>query len=424
MSRFLEPFRSGLAPGLLFAAALILFTARLAVPQKYMFDEVYHAYTAGQYVAGNPDAYLWNTKAPREGVAYMWNHPPAGVLLIAGGILVFGDNSWGWRLASALFGAAGIVLSYFLALKLTRSNGVATLASCLLLMDGLYLAQSRIAMLDIFGVVFLMAALLAVRSYLSSPPDRVLGPLLCAGLFLGLALATKWNAAVPWALVGAVALSRALALRLPARHLVGVPIGLFALPVAVYLLAYVPFFLTGHDLAQFVELQKQILAYHVHLKATHRFQSSWWMWPLGQRPVWYFTHRAGDTVANVYAVGNAVLYAGFLPAVAWVAWKWWKARRQAELVVLLVGFLGSWLQWALVARITFLYHFLPAVPLGCITVADALAGLARAGGVRRALAFAYVGLVALFFLWLYPLEVAIPLGPRALALREWLVGLW
>ena len=75
-----------------------------------MFDEVYHAYTAGQYVAGNADAYVWNTKPPRAGVSYMWNHPPVGVLMIAGGILLWGDEPFGWRFSSAVFGAIGILL--------------------------------------------------------------------------------------------------------------------------------------------------------------------------------------------------------------------------------------------------------------------------------------------------------------------------
>ena len=48
-----------------FAAAIALFAPRLTVPNAYVFDEVYHAYTAGQYAAGNHDAYLLGHFAPR-----------------------------------------------------------------------------------------------------------------------------------------------------------------------------------------------------------------------------------------------------------------------------------------------------------------------------------------------------------------------
>ncbi|HEU5310943.1 MAG TPA: hypothetical protein VFV24_05765, partial [Candidatus Eisenbacteria bacterium] len=110
-----------LVPGLLFAAALALYAHHLEIPERYVFDEVYYAYTAGEYVRANPDAYLWNTRAPREGVAYVWNHPPLGVLLIASGIAIWGDHSSGWRFPAAICGAAGVMLAYFLALRFTRS---------------------------------------------------------------------------------------------------------------------------------------------------------------------------------------------------------------------------------------------------------------------------------------------------------------
>jgi len=102
VTRLRELLTWDLAPGLLFLFGVICLAPRLAIPDKYVFDEVYHAYTAGQYVAGNADAYVWNTTAPREGVAYMWNHPPLGVLLITTGILTWGDNSFGRRFTPVL----------------------------------------------------------------------------------------------------------------------------------------------------------------------------------------------------------------------------------------------------------------------------------------------------------------------------------
>lgn len=69
-------------PACLFVAALTLFIPRISVPGQYIYDEVYHAYTAGQYAAGNRDAYVWYTQPPREGVAYEWTHPPLGKLLL------------------------------------------------------------------------------------------------------------------------------------------------------------------------------------------------------------------------------------------------------------------------------------------------------------------------------------------------------
>jgi dolichyl-phosphate-mannose--protein O-mannosyl transferase len=422
-------FSADLLPGILFAAAIALIAPRLTVPNAYVFDEVYHAYTAGQYAAGNHDAYLWNTSAPREGVAYMWNHPPAGIVCMAAGIAILGDNPFGWRIGSAIFGATGVVLAYLLALAITRRKAIAVVAALLLLTDGLYFVQSRVGMLDIYGTVFMLGAFYALHGYLTSPPERVRGPLLLLGLFLGLGIATKWNAAYAALFIGLVVLGRGGRIFFSSgrnwrdkgvqAHLLWIPASLVVLPALVYIAAYGPFFWTGHDLGQFVELQHQIFYYHTHLHATHAYQSRWWQWPLTLRPVWYYSQPADGTVANVYANGNLVLYALFVPAVAWLASRWTR-RRDPAAIVLVIGFFGQWLPWALVPRISFAYHFLPAVPFGCLAVAVAMITVFERGRAGRAIAVAYAALAIGFFAYFYPIYTAVPLTPQAFENRIWL----
>jgi dolichyl-phosphate-mannose--protein O-mannosyl transferase len=422
-------FSADLIPGILFVVAIALFAPRLDVPGTYVFDEVYHAYTAGQYVAGNHDAYLWNTKAPREHVGYTWNHPPVGILFMAAGVTIWGDNAFGWRIASAIFGATGVVLAYLLALAITRRKAVAVVAAALLLVDGLYVVQSRMGMLDIFGTVFMLGAFYALYGYLTSPPEHVRDSLLRLGLFLGLAIATKWNAAYASLLIGLVVLWRSARVYLDSAgnlrdegvraHLVWVPLGIAVLPALVYVAAYGPFFYTGHDFGQFVEIQRQIFRYHTHLEATHTYQSRWWQWPLTLRPVWYYTHRSEGMVANIYANGNTVLYGLFVPAVAWVAARW-SRQHTAAAVVLVIGFFGQWLPWALVPRIAFAYHFLPAVPFGCLALAVCLVALFDKGRAGRAIALTYAALAIAFFIYFYPIGTAVPLTREAFASRMWL----
>jgi dolichyl-phosphate-mannose-protein mannosyltransferase len=417
---------SELAPGMLFLLAMALFAPRLAVPAQYEFDEVYHAYTAGQYVAGNADAYLWYTIAPKAGVAYMWNHPPAGVLCIAGGILIWGDNPFGWRFAAALFGAAGVVLTFTMASRLTRDRRLAALAAVLVLSDGMYFSQSRVAMLDIFGAVFALGALLSLYGFLTSEPERIAWPLVRTGLWLGLALATKWNGAYVSFFCGLAIVVRAVRLGLRSPELrrplvVWTTVGLVLAPLAVYFAAYIPFFAAGHDFGEWVEVQKQTFYYHTRLEATHPWSSSWWQWPLALRPVWYWTAAvAGGDAANGYAAPNPVLYWSFLPAVVWLAARW--RRNSAALTVLIIGFFGQWLPWALVPRIAFAYHFLPAVPFGAMATAAAVMNLHRRGGGWRWLGWGFVATVAATFVFYYPILVGLPLSPRALAWRLWLPG--
>ena len=413
-------------PALLFAAGLALYAPRLAVPDRYIFDEVYHAYTAGQYVAGNRDAYVWYTKAPQKGVAYMWNHPPLAVHLISIGIRLWGDRSFGWRFMSAVFGAIGLVVAYYLGLALTRSVGVALLATFLLWMDGLYFVQARTGMLDVFGVVFMTAALLQFHHYWSAPPERAGRRLPAVGLFLGLAIAAKWNAAYASGLIGLAAIVRTVwdARRGAGgtswvRNLAWIALGLGVIPVALYLLAYVPFFLVGHGLSDFVELQRQIYVYHSKLTATHAYQSTWWQWPLVQRPVWYHVTRLPTGTANIYALANPILHWALLPAVLW-AMAWWGRRRDPALLTVAIGFFGQWLPWALVPRISFAYHFLPVVPFGCVALALALTTLARGPVAVRWVPWAYVGAVVAAFIFFYPIYACVPLTAPEFALRLWL----
>ena len=212
------------------------------------------------------------------------------------------------------------MFAYLLALRLSRDHEIAQITAALLLVDGLYFVQARTAMLEMLGTVFMMGALGSLYSYLLASAVHPRGPLLRVGLFLGLALATKWNAAYPAALVGLVAVCRTIELWRLARagppadrdsaragllqHLIWVTVSLIALPGAVYLFTYIPFFLSGHDWSQFVELQRQIYHYHTSLKATHAYQSQWWQWPLALRPVWYHVQYTAGGIANIYAQGE------------------------------------------------------------------------------------------------------------------------
>jgi dolichyl-phosphate-mannose--protein O-mannosyl transferase len=429
--RPLEALRSDLAPGLLVFFAMLLFAPRLAVPAKYMFDEAYHAYTAGQYAEGNADAYVWDTKAPRAGVSYMWNHPPLGILMMTGGVLVWGDTPFGWRFSSAVFGAFGVCLVYLLGLAITRDRAMAILAACLVLVDTLWFVQSRTAMLDIFGTVFALGALLSLYGFLTSRGRRIVCPLLSTGLFVGLALATKWNAAFLAFFTGLVVLHRGWASFQASRkrpsadtqasfraHLVWIPLALGLVPPAIYLAAYIPFFATGHDWDQFLELQRQIFVYHAHLEKLHDYQSKWWQWPLALRPVWYSVTYYSDKVAHTYANGNALLHWAFVPAVIALSVHLWR-KSDPALPVLTIGFFGQWLPWALSPRSSFAYHFLPAVPFGAIGVAFAAVWLFRRGGFWRAVVAAYLVALVAYFFYFYPIHASVPISYEAFESRLW-----
>lgn len=424
-------WRSAAIPTTLAILALVLFLPRLTTPPTYVFDELYYAYTAGRYVAGDPGAYD-TAILPQDDPAIEWTHPPLAKLVIAGGILLFGDGPVGWRAASVLFGVLGIVVAYFLAREIAGSRAVGAVAAGLLLFDGLYFVESRIGTSNMLLLALANGALLATVFALKAPPSQLGPPLLAAGILLGLALATKWSAVALAGLIGLAVCWRgfwgwrvrrragdAVAARAwAAAYLRWLPVAFVVVPVAIYLGSYLHFFLSGHDWAGFIDLHRDMLAYHRGVGAPHPDSSPWWEWPLAAGPVWYFVAERRREGVFVFANSNPLLVWPMVVAVAWVAVDWW-GRRPAALTVLLIGFFGQWLPWALAPRGTFSYHFLPALPLGCAGVAVLVVDAWNGGSWRRGFAVAYVVAAVAVFAFFYPLYAAVPLTPEQLDARLW-----
>lgn len=408
--------------------ALAISLPRLTTPNVYVFDELYYAFTAGEYVAGN-EAYD-SRVPPRDDPAVEWTHPPLAKLLIAGGILVAGDNPLGWRITSVLLGVAGVVITYFLGLSLTGNRAISALAAALLLLDGLYLIESRLGMSNLLVLVTSTGALLGLSRALTAAPARIARPMLATGVMLGLALATKWSAIALLGLIGLAVGWRALRIwrneretaagRAAVRPYLGWgAVGLLLVPALVYLASFGHFFLTGHGWSDFVTQHRDMFTYHRELGIVHADSSWWWEWPLALRPVWYYIDEGLETGAYIMANGNVLLYWPMVVAVLWLAIDWW-GRRPAALAVLLIGFFGQWLPWALAPRGTFVYHFMPAVPFGCLALAWLMAGAWQRGGVWRVGAVVYAVAVLASFAFYYPVYTAVSLTPAELDPRLWL----
>ena len=198
---------------------------RLGFPPEEMFDEVYHAKTALQYLQG---------ENPTE-----WVHPPTAKLLIAAGVWVFGYEPWAWRLMPVLAGIALAPVFYLLARTVLATERAAVLASVILLADGVYLVQSRTAMTNIFAVCFqLAAALFLLRAVLR--PVLPVKEMMLAGLFLGLALSTRWTSLFATAFLGLVLLAVRRRRVLTPRELGLTFVAFAAIPLVLYVVSYVP----------------------------------------------------------------------------------------------------------------------------------------------------------------------------------------
>jgi dolichyl-phosphate-mannose--protein O-mannosyl transferase len=379
---------------LLGAAALVAALFRfpgLGYPAEEYFDEVYHAKTALQYLRGEP---------PTE-----WVHPPTAKLLIAVGVALFGYEPWAWRLVPALAGTLLAPVFFLLARRVLATERAAVLATLLLLLDGVYLVQSRVAMTNVFAVLFqLLAALLLLCA---ATDERLrFGAMAALGLALGLALSTRWTSLFAWGFLGLVflVLRRGRAFR--PRELVLGAIAFAIVPAAVYLASYIPWMCQGHTPWEVVRWQRDIWRYHADLSATHNYFSAWWKWPLLWRPTWYFWWSDDGWVRGVVALGNPAVWWASVPVSLWavVAGVRWRDPRR---LLAGAGFFLLYLPWGLSPRtLNFSHYLFEAIPYACLALAILLD---RAwDGRNPLLPRGYVVLVAALFFLFLPFLMAIP----------------
>jgi len=386
------------------AAALVRLPG-LGYPGEEYFDEVYHAKTALQYLRG---------ESPTE-----WVHPPTAKLLIATGVALFGYEPWTWRLAPAFAGTLIAPVFFLLARSVLATERAALFATLMLLLDGVYLVQSRIAMTNVFAVLFqLLSALFVLRAVLAerlAPRAMAL-----AGIALGLALSTRWTSLWAWGFLGLVFLAVRGRRALRADELALAALAFLVLPAGVYLLSYVPWMRQGHSVWDVLLKQREIWSYHANLTATHTYFSRWWTWPWLYRPTWYFWFSGEGFVRGIVALGNPALWWAAVPVSLWALFtgiRWRDARR----VFCGAGFFLLYVPWGLSPRtLNFSHYLFEAIPYACLSIGILLDRRWDKG--QAVLARGYMGLVAALFLLFLPFLTAMPVPMRLWGFRFPLLG--
>lgn len=376
----------------LIAAAFRL--PRLGRPAEEIFDEVYHAKTALQYLENQP--------------LVEWVHPPTAKLLIAVPIYFFGYQPWAWRLSAAIAGILLAPVFFLFARRVLETERAALLATGILLCDGVYLVQSRVAMTNIFAVLFqVSSALFVLRAILREKLGE--RDMLAAGLCLGLALSTRWTSLWAWGFLGLTLVVVRGRRWLQVRELALTFLTFLAIPLALYVLSYLPWALQGRPGQTFGQLwthTQAIWGYHAGLVAEHPYFSKWYTWPLLYRPTWYYYKQTGDIVAGIIAIGNPALWWVSVPTALW-AYHSGLWNREPRLFFVGAGFFCLYLPWGLSPRTLNYSHYLfEAIPYTCLALGLLLDR--EWDGPRRVAARAYLVVVALLFFYFLPLFIGYP----------------
>jgi dolichyl-phosphate-mannose--protein O-mannosyl transferase len=334
-------------PLLVTAVAAYLRFNRLSIPGSKAFDEVYYAHDAQSLLMygvetgknGPPETF-----GPVEYVV----HPPLGKWMIGFGEWISNYNSFGWRLSAAIVGTLSVLLVARIARRMTRSTLFGCAAGLLMCLDGLEYVQSRMAMLDIFLMFWVVVAFgflildrdhvrsrVAARAAAINGPDdaRGFGPrvgfrwwLLASGISLGAATACKWNGAyfIPafalLAMFWTMGAKRAAGVQKPfvstlARDVPGGLLTMVLAPIATYIASWTGWFLSnashaydrawangrstawgmGWVPAWLRNPVRGLWHYHwemwnfaTHLDTYHKYRSNGWGWLFLNRPVLYY----------------------------------------------------------------------------------------------------------------------------------------
>ncbi|MGH7934355.1 MAG: phospholipid carrier-dependent glycosyltransferase [Candidatus Binataceae bacterium] len=360
----------------LVAVAAALRFWNIGHPHEIVFDEVHFVGQARHYLHAEP---------------FLDPHPPIDKLIIALGIMVFGDHSSSWRVGNAMLGTIMAGVTYLLGRRMFRSRLAATLAAAFVLCDGFFIVDSRIACIDIAYLTFAAIAYLFLFRFMQSDdPAERRRTLLYTGIALGLCLGSKlYVPGITFLLVGGFVvftlwrpepLRAALSNDERSRRLLGAVLLLGSVSAFFYLAAFLPKYYLGWwgGIEDLFHYYKEVMWYENSVVgATHPYASPWWSWPLMMRPVAYWQNfPAKGPVATIWGAGNPLTWWAVIPAMTITAVRALE-RPNVTRTFLVIGYLAYFVIWIPIVRILFLYHYMPSVYIGYLALGAVMADLWR-----------------------------------------------
>ena len=436
---------------------------QLSPPNGQVFDEIYFPVDA-HIDFKNTQCHPHNLFCP-----YFDPEPPLAKLIIGAGMWSYGwyrahfegasgdyidlgFNTFGWRIAASLFGTLCIPMMYLLARRLWPNRYFAIAAATLACFDGMFFIQSRIGMIDIFPIFFILLSYFLYLVHIQSRTARSsLVSLVALGVVLGIGIASKWIVLAAFASIVFLMVVRAIRRNvdfhigppgnpiwswgrpegptIPGRvhwpvYVVIAVVALVAIPLAIYVASWYPFFARGQfqNLADLIAYQKASFDYHANLTATHPYGSPWWSWPLLSRPVLYYAeysnlgldHWTGQQlVSRMEDLGNPWIWWTSLPAVLSLPY-FIIRHRSFPATVILLGFITQYLPWSHISRVLFMYHMFGGLIFMILALAFVLAHVAQKLEPfgRRLLVANHLAVAVLFFFYFYPVWTGLPIsGP-------------
>ena len=316
-------------------ATLIMHFSIVTNPNSLILDEQHYVKDARSIVSTHVD------QRPE--------HPPLAKLFIVAGIDIFGDNPFGWRVPSVIFGTIGIILFFFICRRLKMSPRATNLATFLFGLETMNFLHASIAMLDVFFVTLTLAFFLLYlyREYLLS------------GVFIGLAALAKLYAALG---TPALFLHWIFSKTKPSKWFIATVI---AAPLSFVVFMPLFDFALTHQFHSPLDRIKDMLSLSSSLmfsNVSHPALSRPWSWLLNFQPMayWYNPRYTAAISPSIWGL--------IIPIVLFLIYRAVK-RNEAGLFGF-AWFLGTYLLWIPISiatnRVSFIFYFYPSVGALCL----------------------------------------------------------
>ena len=401
--------------------SLFLRLWNLNKPKGFIFDEVYYAKNANSLITHGVEL---NSANQSEFVV----HPPLGKWLIGIGIKLFGNNEFGWRISAAVFGTLSILLIYLIAQRLFNSYLLSNIAAGLMALDGLNLVMSRVALLDIFLMFFILLA-----TYLFMRNQYWF-----TGIALGMATGIKWSGAylIPIFLILSVNFVRTGLIR---QALIRIS-QFIIIPIFTYLITWSGWLFTSNGwdrnwaatqpkallpdvIRNLWHYHSEILNFHTGLDDTHSYSANPWSWLILGRPTSFFYEtpkNCGATSCSqeILAIGTPLLWWSAVIALV-VVIGYWLSKREPITTLIITGLAATYLPWFFFQSRTMFYFYAVSIsPFLILALVFLISKLIEAG-IDRGWIYLFISVIFLNFIYFLPIWVGIEIP-----YSQWLNRMW
>ena len=416
----------------------ILLDEQEDVPKNYSymnstyFDEIYFPRTAYE---------MLNNLS-----IYEYTHPPLGKIILSIPIHFFGLTPFAYRLCGNIAGILIILVIYKIAKQLFKRERYALFSAIIMALDGMHFVQTRIGTVDSLLLLFCLTSFMFFLKYLYMPKEESIKirkiPLLLSGTFWGMAISVKWTSAFVGLGMGILYLIKTIKDReINLKLLLWSVLSFIIIPIAIYVASYIPIinnpnaqlyyayenkngetvseYITIKDVGSFIKYQKAMYDYHSKLEATHPYTSKWYEWPIMKRPLWFYIGRFdNDKIGTIACMGNPAIW-WLSTATAIFTLIYTIIKKDKEGLIILVMIIATWITYAFIGRIMFIYHYFITLPYMMLTIVFTISKLAKWKSKVDYCIPALCAIFLAFFIYFFPVYSGMPVRLKYIKATEW-----